>query len=142
MLDRDRIASILLDAASFGDREAARRWSVSARTIRSYRVRLRTDEQLAGICREAIDTQEAELGAHRVRFLRKAIAELERRLTQSDTTMADIAEAVRVVGEMHQVAEAMGDGVKRVYEGELAAMKKLRRVRGVVAEQRGLVGIS
>ena len=28
----------------------------------------------------------------------------------------------------------LGDGVKRVYEGEYAAMRKLRRVAGVVAD--------
>ena len=32
------------------------------------------------------------------------------------------------------MSDALGDGVKRVYEGELAAMKKLRRVPGVVVE--------
>ena len=30
---------------------------------------------------------------------------------------------------------ALGDGVKKVYESELAPMKKLRRVAGVVAEE-------
>jgi N-acetylneuraminate synthase len=49
---------------------------------------------------------------------------------------------LRLVRDIRVISEAMGDGVKRVYEGELAAMKKLRRVRGVVAEQRDLVGIS
>jgi hypothetical protein len=28
------------------------------------------------------------------------------------------------------ISEAMGDGVKRIYDGELSAMKKLRRVHG------------
>jgi N-acetylneuraminate synthase len=49
---------------------------------------------------------------------------------------------LRLVRDIRVISEAMGDGVKQVYEGELAAMKKLRRVRGVVAEQRDLVGIS
>jgi N-acetylneuraminate synthase len=40
----------------------------------------------------------------------------------------------RLVRDIRTVSEALGDGVKRVYEGELAAMKKLRRVPGVVAE--------
>jgi hypothetical protein len=110
MLDRERIASILIDAASFGDREASRRWAVSARTIRNYRVRLRTDKELAAFCREQLDAQEAELGALRVRFLRKALAEMERRLGSEETTLPEIAEAVKVVGELHQVAEALGDG--------------------------------
>ena len=49
---------------------------------------------------------------------------------------------LRLVRDIRVISEAMGDGVKQVYEGELAAMKKLRRVRGVIAEQQDLVGIS
>jgi len=40
----------------------------------------------------------------------------------------------RLVRDVRTVSDALGDGVKRVYEGELAAMKKLRRVPGVVVE--------
>ena len=32
------------------------------------------------------------------------------------------------------ISEALGDGVKKVYDGEKAAMKKLRRVPGDLAE--------
>jgi predicted DNA-binding transcriptional regulator YafY len=108
--ENEQIATILLHAAAFGDAEAARRFHVSTRTIRRYRVRLQTDADLAAHVREQTDAHEAELGAHRVRFLRKALAEMERRLGLPDTKLTEIAEAVRVVGEMHQVAEAMGDG--------------------------------
>lgn len=41
----------------------------------------------------------------------------------------------RLVRDIRTITESLGDGVKKVYEGELAAMKKLRRVPGVVAEQ-------
>ena len=40
----------------------------------------------------------------------------------------------RLVRDIRVITEALGDGVKQVYEGELAAMKKLRRVPGVLAE--------
>lgn len=110
MIDREHVASVIIDAASFGDREAARRWSVSTRTVRRYRVTLRTDKELAAFVREQLDAQEAELGALRVRFLRKALMEMERRLDHADTTLPEIAEAVKVVGELHQVAEAMDGG--------------------------------
>ena len=36
----------------------------------------------------------------------------------------------RLVRDIRVISEAMGDGVKRIYDGELSAMKKLRRVRG------------
>ncbi len=37
----------------------------------------------------------------------------------------------RLVRDIRAVEAALGDGVKQVYPGELAAMKKLRRVTGV-----------
>jgi hypothetical protein len=109
-LDREHIASVLTDAAAYGDREAARKWRVSVRSVQRYRAQLSTDSELAGFVAERLKSFEAELGALRVRFLRKALAEMERRLAKDDTKLTEIAEAVRVVGEMHQVAEAMGDG--------------------------------
>lgn len=39
----------------------------------------------------------------------------------------------RLVRDIRVIEAALGDGVKKVYEGEKAAMKKLRRVPGVVA---------
>jgi sialic acid synthase SpsE len=41
----------------------------------------------------------------------------------------------RLVRDIRIIETALGDGVKRVYEGELAPMRKLRRVAGVVAER-------
>jgi len=40
----------------------------------------------------------------------------------------------RLVRDIRIISESLGDGVKKVYDQELAAMKKLRRVSGVVAE--------
>ncbi|GAB3704761.1 N-acetylneuraminate synthase family protein [Mariniluteicoccus flavus] len=40
----------------------------------------------------------------------------------------------RLVRDIRVIEASLGDGVKKVYEGELAAMKKLRRVSGVVAD--------
>ena len=39
----------------------------------------------------------------------------------------------RLVRDIRVIEAALGDGVKKVYPGELAAMKKLRRVSGVDA---------
>jgi N-acetylneuraminate synthase len=36
----------------------------------------------------------------------------------------------RLIRDVRVISEAMGDGVKHIYDGELAAMKKLRRVHG------------
>jgi sialic acid synthase SpsE len=48
----------------------------------------------------------------------------------------------RLVRDIRVVSEALGDGVKQVYEGEKAAMKKLRRVPGDLAEDPQLVSVS
>ncbi|HYI58106.1 MAG TPA: N-acetylneuraminate synthase family protein [Microlunatus sp.] len=44
----------------------------------------------------------------------------------------------RLVRDIRTISESLGDGVKRIYDGELAAMKKLRRVTGVADSE--LVG--
>jgi sialic acid synthase SpsE len=43
----------------------------------------------------------------------------------------------RLVRDIRVIEQALGDGVKQVYPGELAAMRKLRRVAGVVADALG-----
>lgn len=40
----------------------------------------------------------------------------------------------RLVRDIRVVQNALGDGVKKVYDSELGPMQKLRRVRGVIAE--------
>ncbi|MBO8202950.1 N-acetylneuraminate synthase family protein [Streptomyces smyrnaeus] len=41
----------------------------------------------------------------------------------------------RLVRDIRTIEESLGDGVKKVYDSELAPMRKLRRVKGVVAEE-------
>ncbi|MFW6694673.1 N-acetylneuraminate synthase family protein [Streptomyces sp. MAR4 CNX-425] len=48
----------------------------------------------------------------------------------------------RLVRDIRVVEESLGDGVKKVYDSELAPMKKLRRVKGVVAEAAEAAGSS
>jgi sialic acid synthase SpsE len=50
---------------------------------------------------------------------------------------------VRLVRDIRTIEASLGDGVKKVYDSELGPMKKLRRVRGVVAEsgEREPVGV-
>jgi len=47
----------------------------------------------------------------------------------------------RLVRDIRTITESLGDGVKKIYDGELAAMKKLRRVQGSDADAQ-LVGAS
>jgi N-acetylneuraminate synthase len=48
----------------------------------------------------------------------------------------------RLVRDVRVISEAMGDGVKKIYNGERAAMKKLRRVSGELADQVDLAAVS
>jgi N-acetylneuraminate synthase len=45
----------------------------------------------------------------------------------------------RLVRDIRAIEDSLGDGVKHIYEGELAAMKKLRRVQGDTAEAEALL---
>lgn len=108
-VDIERVAEILVDAFTLGDGSAARKWRTSTRTIRRYRARLRTEPELAAIVREKREDAEEELSALRVRFLRKALGVLEKKIEAENATVYEIAGAVKIVGELHQVAEAIGD---------------------------------
>jgi N-acetylneuraminate synthase len=48
----------------------------------------------------------------------------------------------RLARDIRVISEAMGDGIKRVYDGERAAMKKLRRVPGELADQADMAAVS
>jgi N-acetylneuraminate synthase len=49
---------------------------------------------------------------------------------------------VRLVRDVRVISDAMGDGVKRIYDGEQAVMKKLRRVPGKLADHADLMAAS
>jgi N-acetylneuraminate synthase len=56
---------------------------------------------------------------------------VERHMWGTDQAASvEIVGLVRLVGNIRDIERSMGDGVKRVHEGELAARRKLRRVRG------------
>ena len=56
---------------------------------------------------------------------------LDRSMWGSDQSASvDLAELGQLVASIREVERALGDGIKRVYEGELASKKKLRRVNG------------
>jgi N-acetylneuraminate synthase len=55
---------------------------------------------------------------------------LDRAMWGTDqASSVEIVGLVRLVSNIRDIERALGDGTKRIYEGELAARKKLRRVR-------------
>ncbi len=60
---------------------------------------------------------------------------LDRAMWGSDQAASvEPAGLTRLVRDIRVIEQSLGDGVKQVYPGELAAMRKLRRVAGVVAD--------
>lgn len=58
---------------------------------------------------------------------------LDRALWGSDQAASvEIGGFLRLVSNIRDIEKALGDGIKRVYEGELAAIAKLRRVKSEV----------
>lgn len=47
IVDLDRLAMILVEASFFGDRRAAEKWGITARTVHNYRKRLNTDAEFS-----------------------------------------------------------------------------------------------
>jgi hypothetical protein len=106
--DYEVMADILVDAACYGEHTTAKRWGKSWRTVARYRALMRADVKLAGMVAERLESMEQELGALRVRFLRKGLMAMEKKLDSA--SLPDIAAAMKVVGEFHQVAEVLGHG--------------------------------
>lgn len=109
MSDAERIAEILVDAYVLGDGSAARKWRVSTRTIRRYRAAAKTDEALSALVQEKRDGATEELAALRVVFLREAINVLRTKIKKRSATVHEVAGAVKIVGELHQVAEVLDE---------------------------------
>lgn len=108
-VDPDRLAWVVLDAIALGDAAAARKWNVSRRTVERYRERSRNDKDLAAAVAEKKRHEESDLANLRVRFLRRALGVLEAKIQSEGATVYEIAGAVKIVGELHQVAMAVDD---------------------------------
>jgi hypothetical protein len=59
-LNYDRAAKILCDAVLMGDREAAKKWKTTIRTIQRYRIRLETDDKLRQLVAQLQERQDRD----------------------------------------------------------------------------------
>ena len=106
-VDPEYAAEIIVDAGVMGDRSAARKWNVSVRTVERYRAKLKTDKMLADLVGEKRKVVEHELSVMRVGYMRRALKAMGRKL--KTTTLLDIAESMKIVGELHHVGIAVED---------------------------------
>jgi N-acetylneuraminate synthase len=68
---------------------------------------------------------------------------LDRAMWGSDQAASvEITGLVRLVANIRDIERSLGDGIKRVHEGELSARKKLRRVQGPGSEVRAAVAVA
>lgn len=105
--DPERAAEILVDASAMGDRSTARKWDISTRTIERYRVRIKTDEVLSGLVAERRKAVEHELSVMRVAYMRRALRSMTKKLPKA--TLLDVAESMKIVGDLHHVGIAVED---------------------------------
>lgn len=106
-LDPEHVACVLADAFVLGDASAARKWRISKRTVQRYRSVASKDPKLtAAVAAKNVEVQH-ELSTLRVAFLREALQVMREKM--KDATLYEVAGAVKVVGELHQVASVVED---------------------------------
>ncbi len=106
-VDPERVASVLADAMVLGDSSAARKWRISKRTVQRYRsVASKEPRLVAAVAAKNAEVQH-DLATLRVAFLREALQTMREKM--KDATLYEVAGALKVVGELHQVAMAVDD---------------------------------
>jgi hypothetical protein len=110
----ERASAILAEAEFWGDEQICKKWQITRRTLRNYRVRLRVDDELSQLFLVKkrllmIDWQEDATQA-----LKIALSELSRRIpiaaSEEDAKLIHaIAGACKIVGELKIQYEALVD---------------------------------
>lgn len=59
-INYERAAKILCDAVLMGDREAAKKWKTTIRTIQRYRIKLETDDKLRQLVAQLQERQDQD----------------------------------------------------------------------------------
>lgn len=116
----ERAARVLLDAMLFGDRLAAEKWQVSERTVRNHRGRLDTDKEFAALFLRLKSAAERDWRVVRLRFLRNSIAKLEALVESAEKpeSIRDVADAIRIIGELQLASEALSGDLEGDRAGE------------------------
>lgn len=105
----ERAAAIVAEAMYVGDKAAAKRWHVSVRTVERYRARVAADATLAALVERKTKALETEWTQEAVAFLRTGLRKL-RELAEDCKVdqIRDVAGAIKIVGELQVVREALG----------------------------------
>jgi hypothetical protein len=107
MTDHESMALVLADALVLGDKSAARKWSISIRSVQRYRAIARATPALAALVAEKNAEVSHDLATLRVAFLRDALEALREKLPTG--SLYEVAGAIKIVGELHQTAMMVDD---------------------------------
>lgn len=119
--DPERAAMILLDALTMGDGKAAEKWGCTTRTVENHRQRLTTDPGFSAFFRHRHEAASRGWSSVRLKFLRKAIAKLEELVDKAGPDqIRDVSEAVKTVGELQVVSDALNVGDSTSPAGNVA----------------------
>lgn len=129
-IDRERAARILAEAALVGDQKAADNHGICAKTLRRWRERMATDEQMSANVLKNKRRLEADWADKLPAAIRGAIAFLERASQESDPSDPESVHSVTgALKILTDVAIA-----KQIVDARLAPQ---RREMGVDAEEVG-----
>lgn len=108
-LTEQEAARLVADALSVGKRQAATNWKVSVRTVERHLAASLADPATAQLVAKKLEATDGEWRDVAVEFLRKGIAKLGALIDQAGTgQIRDVAGAVKIVGELQVVREALG----------------------------------
>lgn len=119
-INYERAALILLDAIVMGDKPAAAKHQVNDKTVRNHRRRLKTDRAFAAFFHAFREKKERDWKTVRLRFLRRGIAKLEELIELADSPkhISAVSDAVKTVGELQIVSDALNVGHRTDLEDE------------------------
>ena len=113
------MARVLVDSITLGPKAAAERAGITDRTLRRYRTRAESDEALSELIQQKLKRAEADWKPIATRFLRRSIAKLERLVEDATVEqIRQVAGAIKIVGDLQVVREALTNGEQPGASGE------------------------
>lgn len=123
--DYQLAARVLVDAQVLGDAKAAKKHTVTTRSIERYRVRMQKDPKLHTLVAKKTAKVDEDLRPTREAFQRDAVAFMQRVIARGEqllpkcnaeqfgevaAAVKDVSEAVRNIGELDLAARILGVG--------------------------------
>lgn len=135
VLNKERTALILVEAAYFGDPATSQKWGIAERTIRNYRQRLNDDTELASLFQDKKELFESDWAADIPAAIRTAVNFLQRASKQADPqdheNIHAVAGALKIMSEValtKAILDVRLNGFGRQNGTEDQALVAIRRI--------------